>query len=55
MRKKKQKNDKSFLSRNIKEGSPVEEEYLIEFLKDIQTQSVQIICKLILIIIESVK
>ncbi|KAM3137739.1 hypothetical protein pb186bvf_010159 [Paramecium bursaria] len=43
VRKKKQKNDKSFLSRNIKEGSPVEEEYLIEFLKDIQTQSVQII------------
>lgn len=36
VRKKKQQKEKSFLSRNIKEGSPVEEEYLVEYLKDIQ-------------------
>jgi elongator complex protein 1 len=34
VRKKKEKK-KSYLSRKIKEGSPVEEEYIIEYLKDI--------------------
>jgi len=34
VRKKKEK-QKSFLTRKIKEGSPVEEEYLIEILIDI--------------------
>lgn len=35
VRKKKDKKGKSLLSRNIKEGSPVEEDYLLEFLRDI--------------------
>ncbi|CAK57494.1 unnamed protein product (macronuclear) [Paramecium tetraurelia] len=42
VRKRKPK-EKSFLNRNIKEGSPVEEEYLIEFLKDIQAKSADLI------------
>lgn len=35
VRKKKQQKEKSFLNRNIKEGSPVEEEYLVEHLRNI--------------------
>jgi elongator complex protein 1 len=37
VRKRKEKKGKTLLSRKIKEGSPVEEEYLIEVLKDVQT------------------
>jgi elongator complex protein 1 len=41
-RKKKEKK-KSYLTRKLKEGSPVEEEYLVELLKDIQRQAVEMI------------
>ncbi|EGR32771.1 hypothetical protein IMG5_070430 [Ichthyophthirius multifiliis] len=36
MKKKKDKKPKNLLKRNVKEGSPVEEEYIVEFLQDIQ-------------------
>jgi elongator complex protein 1 len=42
VRKRKPK-EKSFLTRNIKPGSPVEEEYLVEFLRDIQNKSGEVI------------
>jgi hypothetical protein len=32
MKKKKDKKPKNLLKRNVKEGSPVEEEYIVEFL-----------------------
>jgi elongator complex protein 1 len=35
IKRKKEKKGRSFLNRNIKEGSPVEEEYLVEFLLNI--------------------
>lgn len=38
MRKKKDKKPKNLLKRNVKEGSPVEEEYIVEILTEMQTQ-----------------
>jgi len=37
MRKKKDKKQKNLLKRNIKEGSPVEEEYIVELLLEMQS------------------
>ena len=37
MRKKKDKKQKYLLKRNIKEGSPVEEEYIVELLLEMQS------------------
>ncbi|KAL4476509.1 hypothetical protein ABPG74_010242 [Tetrahymena malaccensis] len=38
MRKKKDKKPKNLLKRNIKEGSPIEEEYIVDFLTEMQGQ-----------------
>lgn len=53
VRKRKPK-EKSFLNRNIKPGSPVEEEYLVEFLRDIQSKNGEVI-SIIANIVGSVK
>lgn len=38
MRKKKEKKSKNIMSRNIKEGSPIEEEFIVELLQEMQAQ-----------------
>ncbi len=44
MRKKKGK-EKNILNRNVKEGSPIEEEYLLAFLNDIRSRAEENISK----------